>query len=36
VRLDHRVHRLGLPDLVGGQRPPGAHFLGERVFSVLR
>src|SRR5215470_7251668 len=29
VWLDHRVHRRGLPDLVRGQRPPGAYLLGE-------
>src|SRR5215831_363191 len=27
--LDHRVHRVGLPDLVDCQRPPSAHLLGE-------
>src|ERR1700730_1723962 len=29
TRLDHRVHRLGLADLVIGQRPPSAHLLRE-------
>src|SRR5215831_21261670 len=27
--LDHGVHRVGLADLVNGQRPPSAHLLGE-------
>src|SRR5262245_21617988 len=29
VRLDHRVHRRSLPDLVRGQRPPRTHLLRE-------
>src|SRR5262249_54290037 len=29
ARLDHRVHRLRLADLVRGERPPGPHLLGE-------
>src|SRR5262249_48251770 len=35
-RLDHRVHRLGPADLVGCQRPPRAHPLGEDAPRHLR
>src|SRR5262249_43314752 len=35
-RLDHRVHRLRLANLVGCQRPPRAHPFGKYLPSHLR
>src|SRR5262249_836403 len=36
ARLDHRVDRIRLSDLVGRERPPASHPLGENAPGHLR